>query len=104
MTTANDNKRFLLATLLLWLLCFTAAAQGHTFGMWYDVGVVKQLAKNWNAEASFQWRLTDGLAKTDRTVLNVNTNYKITPWLTAYGGYELFFDKRYVLEIGRAHV
>lgn len=74
-----------------------AAAQGHDFGMWHEIGVEKRLGSRWTASVLGELRLIDNLRKVNRWGIRPSATYRLRPWLTATVGYELFLVKSHTL-------
>jgi len=88
----KESMLFVSLLLMALLLPMNSHAQNNDFGMWFSVGAVKKINKQFNFSFETEYRLRDNLRKTDRWSFGVEGGYKITNWLKASAGYTLLYD------------
>ena len=88
-------ERSIKSALLLAALLLASAevrAEGDDFGMWFDVGLEKRLAKNLDLELELENRSRDNHEQVDRWSGSIGASYKLTDWLKASAGYTYLYD------------
>lgn len=94
MNTLFDRKKLrlaLTATVMLLMPC-DMTAQSDDFGIWATVDVDKTFNDRWSAELEVEMRTMNNVGALDCWSWGANGTYKLTPWLKAVVGYEIFLD------------
>lgn len=85
-------KKSLLLVLLLALPTVMKAGGDDDFGTWFELGIKKNLPRNWDLGLEAEWRTEDGSSRTDRFGLGLQAGYRAHKYLKLGASYSFLYQ------------